>query len=155
MFGRQVSRASVDRMVGVCPEPVLDSSEVELYSFFEAFIIRWPCRTDATGRLLERTAERLFESCVTANSGAGRHIDKSSATQLSRMFWCALPTPDHALRACVAALRCQTACPNCANVAQEGNRWPPLVQYLRMRIGLTLGRRSSVTWAQRPGSISR
>jgi adenylate cyclase len=141
MFGRQVSRASVDRMVASGRKPVLDSSEVELTPFFSSIHSYVGLAELMPLPLLGELLNAYFDACVTAIQEQGGTIDKFIGDAIVAMFGVPLPTPDHALRACVAALRCQTRVSELRErLRQEGNRWPPLVQYLRMRIGLHTGK---------------
>jgi adenylate cyclase len=141
MFGGYVSPGLVARMVASGREPVFGSSDIEITPFFSSIHSYVGLAEQLPLPLLGELMNAYFDACITEIQDQGGTVDKFIGDAIVAMFGAPLPMPDHALRACVAALRCQTRVSELRErLRKEGSRWPPLVQQLRMRIGLHTGK---------------
>ncbi|MSU51121.1 MAG: adenylate/guanylate cyclase domain-containing protein [Opitutus sp.] len=140
MFGTYVSPRLVERLIQVGQPPQLGGIEAEITAYFSDI-------QDFSGLAEKLPATRLvalmneyLTACTDLIHEEGGTLDKYVGDEVVVMFGAPLPVPDHAYRACVAALRVQSRLTELrAKWAKEGDQWPPSVAAMRTRIGLNTG----------------
>lgn len=140
MFGSYLSPELVHRMVQTGEIPQLGGHLEEITSYFsdiQGFSLiseRLP-----PDRLVEWMNEYL-SACTDILQGEGGSLDKYIGDAIVMMFGAPMALPDHAYRACVAAVRVQARGAELrAKWRSEGDKWPQLVWHTRTRIGLNTG----------------
>lgn len=140
MFGAYLSPALVERLVESGADPQLGGFDAEITAFF----------SDVQGfssfseRLTPQQLVALMNEYLSAMTDIlmqeGCYVDKYIGDAIVGIFNAPVPLPSHALRACratqllhkrLAALR--------GKWASEGDKWPPFVSRMQMRIGLNTG----------------
>jgi adenylate cyclase len=141
MFGTYVSPQLVDRLVKSGQRPQLGGHDEEITAHFSdiqsfsTFSEMMP-----PDRLVALMNEYLTV-CTDIVQEEGGTLDKYIGDALVAMFGAPIALPDHAYRACIAAVREQTAIAELrARWTSEGSRWPAVVAGTRARIGLNTGR---------------
>src|SRR6185312_13736796 len=90
-------------------------------------------------RLVELLNEYLTV-CTDIIQEEGGTLDKYIGDAVVAMFGAPIRQPDHAFRACVAALRVQLALDDLRRKWEaQGEEWPLTVRQMRSRIGLNTG----------------
>jgi adenylate cyclase len=139
-FSAYLSPVMVNRMVESGKEPGLDGQEMEITALFsdvEGFssfseVLSSPRLVQLMNRYLGAMTEVL-------QAGSGT-LDKYIGDAVIAMFGAPLPMPDHASRACRAALQMRGALEVLrTELRREGSAWPEQVGQLRMRVGLNSG----------------
>lgn len=140
MFGRHVSPDMVDRMVKSGEEPKLGAIEREITPFFASVHSYVGVAEEVPlDRLLE-LMNTWLDACTTVIQEEGGTLDKYIGDAVVGMFGAPLPLPDHPLRACVAAVRCQKHVASLREKLQrDPSPWPELARQFRVRIGLHTG----------------
>lgn len=141
MFGSYLSPELVHRMVQTGEIPQLGGHTEEVTSYFSDIqgfsVISEKLPPD---RLVEWMNEYL-SACTDILQGEGGSLDKYIGDAIVMMFGAPIALPDHAYRACVAAVRVQERGAELrAKWRAEGDKWPQLVWHTRTRIGLNTGR---------------
>jgi adenylate cyclase len=141
MFGAYVSPQLVDRMVKAGQMPQLGGHEEDLTAYFSdiqsfsTFSEQLP-----PDRLVELMNEYLT-ACTDIVQEEGGTLDKYIGDAVVAMFGAPVALPDHAYRACVAALRVQVKLGELrTRWAAAGDKWPKVVHGMQSRIGLNTGR---------------
>ena len=141
MFGTYVSPELVDRLIKSGQRPRLGGHEADITAHFSdiqsfsTFSEMMP-----PDRLVEMMNEYLTvcTDIITQEHGA---LDKYIGDAVVAMFGAPIALPDHAYRACIAALREQRGIAELrAKWRLEGGRWPDVVARTQARIGLNTGR---------------
>lgn len=89
---------------------------------------------------LPKLMNAYFETCTAAIEEGGGTLDQFVGDAIIAMFGAPATQPDHALRACVAALRCQRGMMELrARLASDVEPWPERVRRMRLRVGLHTG----------------
>ena len=71
----------------------------------------------------------------------GGTLDKYEGDAIIAFFGAPMPLPDHAVRSCRVALGMQDALLKLREKwVSEGDKWPPIVHGMRMRIGINTGK---------------
>ncbi len=140
MFGTYVSPAVVERLVNAGEPPRLGGHEEEITAYFSdiqgfsRFAELLP-----PDRLVELMNEYLT-ACTDVVTEEGGTLDKYIGDAVVAMFGAPIAQRDHAVRACLVALRVQQRLADLrAKWGAEGARWPALVAEMRTRIGLNSG----------------
>ena len=140
MFGAYVSPQLVERMVKSGQRPELGGHEEDLTAYFSdiqsfsTFSEQLP-----PDRLVELMNEYLT-ACTDIVQEEGGTLDKYVGDAVVAMFGAPIALPDHAYRACVAALRVQVKLGELrTRWAGAGDKWPKIVHAMRSRIGLNTG----------------
>jgi adenylate cyclase len=140
MFGTYLSPEKVAAFANANPTPASGAVERELTPFF--------CSIDGYVSLAEKLPlaelpglmSRYFTACTDAIQTEGGTLDKYVGDAVVAMFGAPMHLPNHALRACVAALKIQTAIAELRKDYRRANAtWPESVRNLRVRIGLNSG----------------
>ena len=141
MFGTYVSPQVVERLIKSGQPPQLGGHEAEITAFFsdiQGFSVF--SETLPPARLVELMNEYLT-ACTDLVQAEGGTLDKYVGDAVVVMFGAPVALPDHAYRACVAALQVQLRLGELrAKWSGEGAKWPPAVAAMRSRIGLNTGR---------------
>lgn len=141
MFGTYVSPEVVKRMVDSGETPRLGGHEQEITAYFSD-IQGFSTFSEqmAPDRLVELMNEYLT-ACTDIVTEEGGTLDKYIGDAVVAMFGAPISLPDHAYRACVAALRVHERLVELrARWTAEGDRWPLIVGKMQTRIGLNTGR---------------
>mgnify|MGYP000532152226 CR=1 FL=1 len=140
MFGAYLSPQVVDRLVKTGQMPQLGGHTEEITAYFSD-IQGYSTFSEklSAARLVELLNEYLTV-CTDIIQEEGGTLDKYIGDAVVAMFGAPITLPDHAYRACVAALRVQHALNELRErwVAQ-GEKWPLTVRQMRSRIGLNTG----------------
>jgi adenylate cyclase len=140
MFGNYVSPALVDRMIASGEEPKLEPSEVELTPFFASIHSYVSLAEQLPALQLPELLNSYFEACVTEIQNEGGTLDKFIGDAIVAMFGAPLKAHDHAIRACIAAVRCQARVGEIRErLCRDESIWPERARHLRVRIGLHTG----------------
>ncbi len=141
IFGSYVAPEVVDRLVKSGEKPHLGGHMEDLTAYF----------SDIQGfssisellppdRLVELMNEYLT-ACTDIVQEEFGTLDKYIGDAVVAMFGAPIAQPDHAYRACVAALRVQQKLGELRQKwTAEGDKWPALVREMRSRVGLNTGR---------------
>lgn len=141
MFGSYVAPEVVDRLIKSGEQPHLGGHMEELTAYFSD-IQGFSTFSEVLppDRLVELMNEYLT-ACTDIVQEEYGTLDKYIGDAIVAMFGVPIPQPDHAYRACVAALRTQTVLTRLrAKWQAEGDKWPRIVWEMRSRIGLNTGR---------------
>lgn len=140
MFGTYLSPEKVTELARSIEVPAPSGEEREITPFF--------CSINAYVGLTEmlplarlpELMNRYFTVCTDAIQAEGGTLDKYVGDAVIAMFGAPIRQPDHALRACVAALRIQDEIARLReSFHREEKKWPESVRNLRVRIGLNSG----------------
>ena len=140
MFGSYVSPESVDRMIKSEKPPQLGGHEEDITAYFSdiqgysSFSEKLP--PDQLVKLLNE----YLTVCTDTVQEEGGTLDKYIGDAVVAIFGAPSTLPDHAYRACVAALLSQERLGELrAKWNAEGSVWPDGVRAMRSRIGLNSG----------------
>lgn len=140
MFGTYVSPEVVGRMINAGEMPQLGGHEEEITAYFSdiqgysTFSEKLP-----PAQLVELLNDYLTVCTDTITEEVGT-LDKYIGDAVVAMFGAPIVVPDHAYRACVAALRVQQQLGVLRERwARDGDRWPEQVRKMQSRIGLNSG----------------
>lgn len=141
MFGAYVSPTIVGQMIDSGQLPRLGGYQEEITAYFSdiqgysTFSEQLP-----PDQLVELLNEYLT-ACTDIVQAEGGTLDKYIGDAIVAMYGAPVTLPDHAYRACVAAMRVQRQLGVLRERWQsEGTRWPEGVRNMRSRIGLNTGR---------------
>jgi len=141
MFGTYVSPQVVERLIKSGQPPQLGGVEAEITAYFSdiqgfsGFSEQLP-----PARLVELMNEYLT-ACTEIVQEEGGTLNQYAGDAIVVMFGAPVPFPDHANRACLAALRVQLKLGELRSKWRaEGGKWPPVVGVMQSRIGLNTGR---------------
>jgi adenylate cyclase len=140
MFGAYVSPALVARMVDSGEEPKLGGVEETITGYFSD-IQSFSSFSEklSPSRLVELMNEYLT-ACTDIVQAEGGTLDKYIGDAVVAIYGAPLALPDHAHRACVAALLVHRRVAELREKWRaEGDRWPEIVRNLQTRIGLNSG----------------
>lgn len=142
LFGTYVAPEVVKNIIEAETKPELGGQEVEITAYFSdiqgysTFSEKLP-PTNLV-ELLNTYLTACTDIVVERERGT---LDKFIGDAVVAMFGAPLPQPDHAYRACLAALEVQAQLAHLrARWQREGERWPAQVRHMRTRIGLNTGR---------------
>jgi adenylate cyclase len=140
MFGSYLSPEKVAELARSIEAPAPGGEEREITPFF--------CSINAYVGLTEmlplaslpELMNRYFTACTDAIQAEGGTLDKYVGDAVIAMFGAPIRQPDHALRACVAALKIQDEIARLReSFRREETKWPESVRNLRVRIGFNSG----------------
>jgi adenylate cyclase len=140
MFGTYLAPELVNRMVESEADPQLGGHEEVITAYFSdiqsfsTFSELMPA-----SQLVELMNEYLTVCTDIVQEEKGT-LDKYIGDAVVAIYGAPLPVPDHAYRACVATIRVQKGIEELRKKwRSEENKWPPIVHYLRARLGLNTG----------------
>ncbi|EIP97994.1 family 3 adenylate cyclase [Opitutaceae bacterium TAV1] len=142
MFGSYVSPEVVRQLVESGEEPKLGGVEEEITAYFSDVQMFASVSEKLTPTQLVELMNEYLGACADVVQAQGGTLDKFVGDAVVAMFGAPVPLPDHAHRACIAALRVQQRLEAMRRQwASETHRdWPAEVVGLRTRIGLNSGR---------------
>ena len=140
MFGTYLSPALVERMVESGEEPKLGGVDAEITAFF----------SDVAGfsgfseLLTPQQLVALMNEYLTAMTDIlmeqGCYVDKYIGDAIVGIYNAPAPVENHALRACVTSQLLRRRLADLRKKwISEGNKWPPIVGQMRMRMGMNTG----------------
>ena len=140
MFGAYLSPQVVDRLVKTGQMPQLGGHQEEITAYFSDIQGYSTFSEKLTAARLVELLNEYLTVCTDIIQEEGGTLDKYIGDAVVAMFGAPIALPDHAYRACVAALRVQQALNELRErwVAQ-GEEWPLTVREMRSRIGLNSG----------------
>ena len=140
MFGTYLAPELVNRMVESESDPQLGGHEEVITAYFSdiqsfsTFSELMPA-----SQLVDLMNEYLTVCTDIVQEEKGT-LDKYIGDAVVAIYGAPLPVPDHAYRACLATIRVQKGIEELRQKwRNEGNKWPPIVHYLRARLGLNTG----------------
>lgn len=141
MFGTYVSPQLVERLIKSGQPPQLGGHEAEITAYFSDIQgFSGFSETLPPTRLVELMSEYLT-ACTEIVQEEGGTLNQYAGDAIVVMFGAPVSFPDHASRACRAALRVQLRLGELRSKWQtEGAKWPPAVGAMQSRIGLNTGR---------------
>lgn len=141
LFGTYVSPDLVERLVKSGQPPRLGGSEEEITAYFSDIQDFSSLAESLPPDRLVALMNEYLTACTDILQEEGGTLDKFVGDAVIVMFGAPVALPDHARRACIAALRVQQRLDRLRHQWQsEGAKWPPAVAAMRMRIGLNTGR---------------
>ena len=140
MFGTYVSPELVNRLVNDDKPPELGGREENITAYFSDIQGYSTFSEKLPPRQLVELLNDYLTACTDTVQGQGGTLDKYIGDAVVAMFGAPIPLPDHAYRACVAALRVHE---QLALLRQRwslrGQHWPREVLQMQSRIGLNSG----------------
>lgn len=139
MFGTYVSPEVVDRMVASGEDPKLGGQTSEITAFFSD-VQGFSSFSEKLGaeRLVALMIDYLSEMTDILQYRGGS-LDKYIGDAIVGMFGAPLPLPDHAYRACCAAIEMQRRQGELREKWRAEGGWPEIVYQMQTRIGLNTG----------------
>ena len=140
MFGKYVSPALVDQLVKSGATPKLGGENREITAFFGSIHSFVTLAEQVPLAQLPELMNAYCEVCDTEIEAEHGTLDKYIGDVVVAAFGTPQTFPDHALRACVAALKIQHQITLLRERLQaEQGKWPEMVRGLRVRIGINSG----------------
>ena len=140
MFGTYVSPALVHRMIESGEEPRLGGVEENITAYFSDIQSFSAFSEKLTPPRLVELMNEYLTACTDIVQAEGGTLDKYIGDAVVAMYGAPLVLPDHAYRACVAAIRVHRRCAELREKwRNEGEKWPVVVHALQTRIGLNTG----------------
>ena len=140
MFGTYVSPALVERMVESGEEPKLGGVEENITAYFSDIQSFSSFSEKLTPHQLVELMNEYLTACTDIVQAEGGTLDKYIGDAVVAIYGAPLLLPDHAQRACVAALRVHRRSVELREKwRHEGGKWPDIVLALQTRIGLNSG----------------
>lgn len=140
MFGAYVSPEVVHRMIESDEEPKLGGVEENITAYFSD-IQSFSTFSEKLGPAqLVHLMNEYLTACTDIVQAEGGTLDKYIGDAVVAIYGAPLALPDHAHRACVAALRVHDRVAELREKwKSEGGAWPEIVHNLQTRIGLNSG----------------
>ncbi len=140
MFGTYVAPELVDRMISSGEEPKLGGVEADITAYFSDIRNFSTFSEKLTPPRLVELMNEYLSACTDIVQAEGGTLDKYIGDAVVAIYGAPLPLPDHAFRACEAALKVQAKVAELrAKWTAEGDKWPGIVKQLQTRIGLNSG----------------
>lgn len=140
MFGTYISPELVNRMVASGVSPQLGGAEEEITAYFSDIQSYSTFSEKLPPPQLVELLNEYLTACTDIVQEEGGTLDKYIGDAVVAMFGAPIALPDHAYRACLAALRVQQRLDELrVKWDGEGDRWPEGVRKMRSRIGLNSG----------------
>jgi adenylate cyclase len=140
MFGSYVSPEIVERMIKSDKPPELGGHEEQITAYFSDIQGYSSFSEKLPPAQLVRLLNEYLTVCTDTIQAEGGTLDKYIGDAVVAIFGAPSALPDHAYRACRAAVLSQERLGELrARWTAEGNIWPQDVQAMRSRIGLNSG----------------
>lgn len=141
MFGTYLSPTLVEQMVNSGETPRFGGEERELTAFFCSIHSYVTLAEQLPLAQLPGLMNDYFTFSTDAIQTGGGTLDKYIGDAIVAMFGAPIHLPDHALHACLAALKIQSQIAGLRErFRREEGKWPEAARALRVRIGLNSGR---------------
>ncbi len=141
MFGAYVSPQLVEQLVQSGEKPRLGGHEEDLTAYFSDIQSFSTFSEQLPPDQLVTLMNEYLTACTDILQEEKGTLDKYIGDAVVAMFGAPIALPDHAYRACVAALRVQERLGELrTRWRNEGDRWPAIVHEMQTRIGLNTGR---------------
>ncbi|MBC8012190.1 MAG: adenylate/guanylate cyclase domain-containing protein, partial [Burkholderiales bacterium] len=143
LFGAYLAPSIVSQMVDAGQEPKLGGVEEEITSYFSDVQSFSTFSEVLSATQLVELMNEYLTACTDIVQAEGGTLDKYIGDAVVAMYGAPLALPNHALNACVAALRVER---RCAELREKWRHemptkgWPEIVTRLRTRVGLNTGR---------------
>lgn len=140
MFGTYVAPELVNRMIVSGEEPKLGGVEADITAYFSDIRDFSTFSEKLTPPRLVELMNEYLTACTDLVQAEGGTLDKYVGDAVVAIYGAPLPLPDHAHRACCAALNVHKRVAELrAKWTGEGDKWPSIVRLLQTRIGLNSG----------------
>ncbi|RXK55670.1 CHASE2 domain-containing protein [Oleiharenicola lentus] len=140
MFGTYLAPELVNRMVESKEDPQLGGHEEIITAYFSDIQSFSTFSELMPASQLVDLMNEYLTACTDIVQEERGTLDKYIGDAVVAIYGAPLPVPDHAFRACTATIRVQKAIEELRQKwRSEGNKWPPIVHYLRARLGLNTG----------------
>jgi adenylate cyclase len=127
----------VDRTVESGEAPALGGAELELSAMFVDMQGYVGIAEQVPVRRLPQLMNAYFDGWTSAIQAENGTLDKYIGDVIVAMFGAPVSLPDHALRACRAALQCQTRVAELRDkLRRDSDPWPDIAKQVRVRIGV-------------------
>lgn len=140
MFGTYLSPTLVNNMVESGEEPQLGGIDAEITAFFSDVQSFSTFSEILTPQQLVALMNEYLSAMTDILMEEGCFVDKYIGDAIVGIFNAPAPLQDHALKACIATCKLHARLADLrAHWASQGDKWPPFVHRMQMRIGLNTG----------------
>ena len=140
MFGTYLSPNLVDKMVESGEEPKLGGIDAEITAFFSDVQGFSAFSEILTPQQLVGLMNEYLSGMTDILMENGCYVDKYIGDAIVGIFNAPVPLEKHALKACVVTQLLQKRLAELRQKwASEGDKWPPVVSRMQMRIGMNTG----------------
>jgi len=140
MFGTYLAPELVNRMAASGVSPELGGLEEDITAYFSDIQGYSTFSEKLPPTLLVHLLNEYLTACTDLVHEEGGTLDKYIGDAVVAIYGAPVALPDHALRACVTALRTQDMLAKLREKwTAEGERWPLGVRNMRSRVGLNSG----------------
>ena len=140
MFGTYLSPALVDQMIESGGDPQLGGVDAEITAFFSDVQSFSSFSEILTPQQLVAVMNEYLTAMTDILMESGCYVDKYIGDAIVGIFNAPAPLEHHALKACIATqLLHKRLAQMRQKWASEGDKWPPIVSRMQMRIGLNSG----------------
>lgn len=140
MFGSYLSPALVNEMIESGKDPHLGGVDAEITAFFSDVQSFSAFSEILTPQQLVALMNEYLTAMTDILMGSGCYVDKYIGDAIVGIFNAPAPLQNHALQACIATqLLHKRLIQLREKWATEGDKWPPIVSSMQMRIGLNSG----------------
>ncbi len=139
-FGNYISPELIDDMYKTGEPPKLGGDSGIRTAYFTDIQSFSSFSKKLSGRKLVGLLNEYLTVMTDILLGEGGTLDKYEGDAIIAFFGAPMPLEDHAARACRVAVKMQNALDKLREKwTSEGDRWPAIVQNMRMRIGINSG----------------
>lgn len=140
MFGTYLSPALVEQMIESGHDPHLGGVDAEITAFFSDVQGFSSFSELLTPQQLVAVMNEYLTAMTDILMESGCYVDKYIGDAIVGIFNAPAPLENHALKACVASQLLHRRLAELRKKwASEGDKWPPIVSRMQMRIGLNSG----------------
>jgi len=140
MFGTYLSPTLVEQMIESGSDPQLGGVDAEITAFFSDVQSFSSFSELLTPQQLVAVMNEYLTAMTDILMESGCYVDKYIGDAIVGIFNAPAPLEHHALKACVATQLLHKRLAQLREKwASEGDKWPPIVSRMQMRIGLNSG----------------
>ena len=140
MFGTYLSPNLVDKMIESGEEPKLGGIDAEITAFFSDVQGFSAFSEILTPQQLVGLMNEYLSGMTDILMENGCYVDKYIGDAIVGIFNAPVPLEKHALKACIVTQLLQKRLAELRQKwASEGDKWPPIVSRMQMRIGMNSG----------------
>lgn len=140
LFGAYVSPKLVEEMVESNQNPQLGGVECEITALFSDVVGFSALSEELSPDALVGLMNDYLGAMTAVFQGKSGTLDKYVGDAIVAMFGMPVQIPDHAARACIAAVKMQACHRQLRERWAESGKWPESVLKMRTRIGINTGR---------------